>query len=179
MTSVDWQVSAATTSDASELARVAAACFPLACPPTTAPADIAAFISANLSEDHFGHYIADPACNVLVARSAERIVGYAIGIRHPDGQPAELSTIELSKLYVLPEFHGGPAAELMQRCIDWATRCGAPALWLGVNRHNERAQRFYRRHGFEVTGTRSFQVGEALESDFVMERRLPDSRPQD
>lgn len=164
---VSWTVSAATTADAPELAGVAAVCFPLACPPSVAAADVAAFIDANLSQDRFLGYLEDPAHHVLIARSGARIVGYAMLVRHQDDQPAELS-----KMYVLPEFHGGPAAELIRHVIDWATACGAPAVWLGVNRKNERAQRFYRKHGFDVTGTRTFQVGESLESDFVMQRPL-------
>lgn len=168
MTGVSWQVSAATAADAPELAKVAAQCFPLACPPSVPPGDVAAFIGAHLSEGRFAEYLADRSHHVLVARSGGRIVGYTLLLRPSEADPAELS-----KMYVLPEFHGGPAGELMRHALDWAIACGAPAVWLGVNRANERAQRFYRRHGFEVTGTRSFQIGESLESDFIMERRLP------
>ena len=164
---VGWTVSAATAADAPELARAAALCFPLACPPSVSPGDITAFIDANLSENRFLDYLEDPAHHILVARSGTRIVGYAMLVRYQDDQP-----VELSKMYVLPEFHGGPAAELMRHVIDWAKACGAPAVWLGVNRRNERAQRFYRKHGFDVTGTRTFQIGESLECDFVMARPL-------
>lgn len=161
------QVRAATPADVPELARVAAICFPLACPPAISAADIAAFVAANLSEERFTGYVDDAAHHVLVALDGDRIVGYAILVGH-GGDPTELS-----KLYVLPDRHGGPvAAELMRQALDWATATGAKSVWLGVNRKNERAQRFYRKHGFEVTGTRSFQVGGSTESDFVMQRRL-------
>lgn len=163
-----WQVSKATTADASELAAVAAECFPLACPPSVAPKDVAAFIAAHLSEERFTEYLDDSSYHVLIARSDGQIVGYAMVIRGPDDEP-----VELSKMYVLPEFHGGPAGELMSHAVDWATSRGAPAIRLGVNRNNERAQRFYRKCGFEVTGTRSFQVGASLQTDFIMERPLP------
>ena len=143
-------------------------CFPLACPPSVAPKDVTAFIAAHLSEERFTEYLADPSHHVLVARSGGRIVGYAMVIGGQDYEP-----VELSKMYVLPEFHGGPAGELMSHAVDWATSRGAPAIRLGVNRNNERAQRFYRKCGFEVTGTRSFQVGESLQTDFIMERPLP------
>lgn len=167
VTAMSWEVSVARTADASELARLAAECFPLACPPSVATADLAAFIDANLSEAHFNGYLRDPSHHVLIARSGGRIAGYAMLVRHPAGQP-----VELSKMYVLAEFHGGPAAELMRRAIDWATSQDAPAIRLGVNLNNQRAQRFYRKWGFEVTGTRSFQIGESLQSDFIMERPL-------
>ncbi len=43
-------------------------------------------------------------------------------------------------------------------------------MWLGVNQHNQRAQRFYRKHGFTVSGTRTFRVGDHVENDYVMIR---------
>ena len=36
----------------------------------------------------------------------------------------------------------------------------------------ERAQRFYRKHGFGVVGTRTFALGATVENDDVMDRRL-------
>ena len=45
------RVGPATAADAAALAEVAAATFPLACPPTVAAADIAAVIDAKLTEE--------------------------------------------------------------------------------------------------------------------------------
>ncbi|MDR3658565.1 MAG: GNAT family N-acetyltransferase, partial [Mycobacterium sp.] len=53
-----------------------------------------------------------------------------------------------------------------------AQRWGAQCLWLGVNQHNQRAQRFYAKSGFTAGGTRTFQLGDHLESDYVMFREL-------
>ena len=160
-------VDVAADSDSAEVAEVAAVCFPLACPPTVRAEDIAEFVAENLSTERFGQYLADPRKRVLIARVDGRIIGYAMLIRaDSDGGP-----MELSKLYVLAEHHrSGAAAALMCRGIDWARQCRAAAIWLGVNRRNERAQRFYRKYGFEVTGTRTFPLGSGVESDFVMER---------
>ena len=57
--------------------------------------------------------------------------------------------------------------------LEGAGERGASGVWLGVNQQNERAQRFYRKSGFEVVGTKRFLVGDAYEDDFVMERPLP------
>ncbi len=152
--------------DAAELATVAAATFPLACPDSVDPGDVAAFIAANLSEACFGGYLADPDRVVLVAAAEGRIIGYTMLIRGADG-------VELSKMYVLPRHHGSGAADaLMRSGIDWAASAAATSVWLGVNQANIRAQRFYRRHGFDVTGTRTFRLGERTEHDFVMSRPL-------
>lgn len=165
-------VAPATSDDAGDLALVAGACFPLACPPSVPAGDVAAFIAANLSARRFAGYLADPTHQVLAARCDGRIVGYAMLISGADGDT------ELSKMYVLEQFHHrGVAAQLMRRAVDRAREDGAGAVWLGVNRDNTRAQRFYRKHGFTVTGTRSFQVGETLETDFIMRRLLREPTP--
>lgn len=160
-------VTAAVEADAAELAEVAAATFPLACPATVLPRDITSFIEANLSEKSFAQYLADPQRWLPVVREDGRMIGYAMLIC--DGRPA----IELSKFYLLPGHHGtGAAAALMAAAIDWASGTGARSMWLGVNRNNERAQGFYLKHGFQITGTRTFQVGASTEQDYVMTRPL-------
>lgn len=172
-------VAAAGEGDQVELAAVAAATFPLACPPSAAPEDISAFIAANLSERRFAAYLVDPDRVVLTATDAGRIVGYAMLIHgtgdDPDvaGSVPQRPAVELSKMYVLPAYHRtGAAAALIRSGIGWAAGGGARAVWLGVNQNNERAQRFYRKHRFEVIGTRSFQLGAGREDDFVMVRPI-------
>lgn len=170
------EVTTAALADAGELAALAAATFPLACPPSADPGDIAAFVTENLSAERFDGYLRDADRRVLTARHDGRIIGYAMLIRGsgPDTGPAGADDqVELSKMYVLPEHHGaGAAAALMYAGLEWASEIKAHAVWLGVNRTNERAQRFYRKQGFAITSTRTFQVGSSLENDFVMVRRL-------
>jgi GNAT superfamily N-acetyltransferase len=155
---------------AAELADVAARTFPLACPPATHPEDIASFVDAHLTAERFAQYLADPRRAILTAAHGGRIIGYAILVR--DG--AADDTAELSKMYVLPDHHGGGvAAVLMDRTLATAQGWGVRGVWLGVNQANERAQRFYAKHGFTVSGTRTFQVGGRRENDYVMARSVP------
>jgi len=130
------------------------------------PENIAAFIEENLSEERFGEYLVDPDRVVLAAREDGRIVGYAMLIRSDDG-------VELSKIYVLPDSHGaGASAALMAAALTKAAELRAVSVWLGVNQNNQRAQRFYAKHGFTVTGTRTFRLGDGIENDYVMSRAL-------
>ncbi|MCA2242925.1 GNAT family N-acetyltransferase [Mycobacterium sp. WUMAC-067] len=162
------QVSAAGSADAVELASVAAQTFPLACPPGAAQENIAAFVDANLSAERFADYLADPHRAVLAAARDGRIIGYAMLIRDSGADAAELS-----KIYVLPEYHGGGVSTaLMDRALATAGEWGARRVWLGVNRANQRAQRFYAKSGFRISGTRTFQLGADLEHDYVMVREL-------
>lgn len=172
-------VTVAADPDLDELAKVAAATFPLACPPTSPPEDVAAFIAANLSRRRFADYLGDPARTVLTAREDGRILGYAILVRGVGGD-ADVAravttrpAVELSKIYVLPDRHGtGVSATLMNAAVRCAAETGAQCLWLGVNQKNARAQRFYRKNGFSVAGTKTFQLGTHTEHDFVMVRLL-------
>ena len=152
-----------------EVADVAAITFPLACPASVSDEDVAAFVSRNLSARCFADYLADPRRAVLLAHDGERVVGYTMLVRGGvDG-----GDVELSKMYVLADHHRtGAATALMNAAISWAADCGARGIWLGVNEGNERAQRFYRKHGFTVTGTRTFTVGASVENDFVMGRTV-------
>jgi ribosomal protein S18 acetylase RimI-like enzyme len=161
-------VGIATQDCVGELATLAARTFPLACPPSTPADDIASFIDTNLSATRFAEYLADPQRAVLVARRDGRIVGYAMLIRGADGDA------ELSKIYLLAELHGtGPATALMDAALTAATDWGAHRIWLGVNQQNQRAQRFYRKSGFKINGTRMFRVGARQENDYIMARELP------
>lgn len=173
----DLRVARAEASDVAELAAVAARTFPLACPPSVGPDDVAAFVAENLSPTRFDAYLADPDRAVLVAVDDGRIVGYAMMIRgvpdHPDVPQAVVArpSIELSKMYVVPESHGGGvSAALMSAALDHAAALDVASVWLGVNQRNARAQRFYAKYGFEVTGTKTFRLGEHLEADYVMVR---------
>jgi GNAT superfamily N-acetyltransferase len=171
------RVTSAHPSQVAELADVAARTFPLACPPSVGPDDVAAFIAENLSPARFDDYLADPDRTVLTAVDDTRILGYAIMIRgvpdDPDVSQAVSArpTIELSKMYVLPESHGGGvSAALMTAALEHAAALKVASVWLGVNQRNVRAQRFDAKHGFAVTGTKTFRLGEHWEQDYVMVR---------
>ncbi|QHC54749.1 GNAT family N-acetyltransferase [Rathayibacter tanaceti] len=169
----------AVASDAAALSSVAAVTFPLACPPHTTREAKAEFIRTVLSVERFREYLADDARVLFVAEDATGALGYTMIIR---GEPADADAdstithrpgVELSKCYALPAWHGsGVAARLMVASIDDARAGGARGMWLGVNQENERARRFYAKHGFEVVGTKRFLVGGRYEDDFVLERAL-------
>ena len=73
----------------------------------------------------------------------KEFAGYMIATVHaPDDR-------ELDWMMVDPAFHGsGVADALMRSGMEWLGEDGP--MWLNVIQHNERAVRFYRKHGFEV-----------------------------
>jgi ribosomal protein S18 acetylase RimI-like enzyme len=169
----------ASADDAGSLAELAAVTFPLACPPGSAPEDIAAHLADTLSERNFRGYLADPSVTVLVIEADGGLRGYSLLVDGPAQDPdvaavlTVLPSAELSKCYVHPDHHGlGAAAELMHASVEAAAAAGAAGIWLGVNSQNARAIRFYEKSGFRKVGTKSFRLGKTVEHDFVMERPL-------
>jgi len=83
---------------------------------------------------------------------------------------------ELRRLYVHPEFQNrGYGTLLMEAALRHPRMSGARSIYLDVWEHNLGAQRFYRRYGFKVIGTRAFEVesGAATSLDLIMARRAP------
>ena len=172
----------AAPADAAELHELAARTFGLATPPGTRPTDIEAFVAEHLARDSFERYLADPSRIVLVAEDAGAVVGYSMlvggPIRDPDVAAAvaaagTATAIELSKFYVAAENHGsGIAGRLLTATLAAAAATGARLCWLGVNQRNERAAKFYAKHGFEIIGTKRFLVGEVWHDDHVRARPI-------
>jgi ribosomal protein S18 acetylase RimI-like enzyme len=173
------EVATAVDADLGELADIAAETFPLACPPSVMPDNIAAFIDEHLSEARLRGYLSDQDRVVLVARADLRMAGYAMLIRGvPDDDDVRRAVtlrpaVELSKIYVTPDCHGaGVATALMTTALQRAEDIDAKSVWLGVNQQNRRAQRFYDKHGFAIAGEKTFRLGAGLENDYVMVRAL-------
>lgn len=164
----------AVAADAPALAAVAAVTFPLACPPHTTEEAKADFIATHLSEASFDSYLADPARDLFVAEEDGRALGYTMLVAGDPADPDVAAAIttrptaELSKVYVLPDAHGGGVASaLVAASVEAARARGAAAVWLGVNQENGRANRFYEKSGFARVGTKRFLVGGRYEDDYV------------
>jgi GNAT superfamily N-acetyltransferase len=110
----------------------------------------------------------------LVAEVYGKIIGYAKlrPLVAPAPKPKK-GTLELQQIYVLREWHGrGVAERLMHWALDRAHTLGAPEIYLTVFDHNERAKRFYIRHGFIEVGHCSFQLGSRTYDDRVWRKTL-------
>ena len=169
----------AAASDVALLHEIAAITFPLACPPDALPESIQAFIDENLSEAAFAGYLTDPGRELFIAEDDGQAIGYTMLVHGDPADPDVAAvvtvrpTVELSKVYVHPDHHGGGVASaLVEESVRAAGARGAASMWLGVNQFNERANRFYEKSGFARVGTKKFKVGERYEDDFVRLRPL-------
>jgi len=118
--------------------------------------------------------LADPSIRWRVAAIDNQPIGYAklspLGAPAPAPQPGAM---ELQQIYVLKPWHGRRVAdELMAWAIDAARAQGAPEIYLTVFDHNERAKRFYARHGFSEVGHCTFRLGDRVDDDRVWRKPL-------
>ncbi|MES2001024.1 MAG: GNAT family N-acetyltransferase [Pseudomonadota bacterium] len=115
----------------------------------------------------------DPRFALRLAELAGRPVGFAkIG---PMALPADHGpdALQLYQLYLLDEAKGqGIAGELIEWALTQARARGADELFLSVFIDNQRARRFYQRHGFVDVGPYHFMVGDQADEDVVMKVAL-------
>jgi ribosomal protein S18 acetylase RimI-like enzyme len=112
--------------------------------------------------------------NVWVAELDGDVVGYA-KMDHPTPLPASDHVWHVTGLAVDPHVEGrGIGQALMETLIDEARARGGLKMTLRVFAPNERAQRLYKRLGFEAEGVLrgEFRQGDALIDDVLMARRL-------
>jgi len=82
--------------------------------------------------------------------------------------------VKLSKLYLLPAWHGhGIGRQMLQHVQARSAELGALEIWLQVNKQNIRAIRAYERAGFSVRESVVTDIGGGfVMDDFIMVLRL-------
>ena len=157
----------ATADDAAEIAAFADRAFTETFGHLYPPEDLEAFVSSRFRPHFVVAEIADPETRYHLALRDGVLVGYCkMGAIDMEVDPTD--ALELHRLYVDSDTKGaGVAQALMDETLAWARGKGARALYLSVWENNERAQRFYRRYGFEHVGEHKFMVGRVADRDFI------------
>jgi GNAT superfamily N-acetyltransferase len=148
-------------------------CFAETFGPAFPPDDMALHLEAKFGPDALAAEYLDPALEIRLAEDGADIAAYLkLG---PMSLPAPYApgALELRQLYVLEPWQGaGVAAALMAWAVETARAGGAPALYLSVWEEGQRAIAFYRKHGFETTGTAPFRLGTRIYQDPIMRLAL-------
>lgn len=168
---IDWRIRPAEMADAAALAMVAQATL------------LEAYAALTNIEDllvHAERYNSKAAFEAELAEGTQLWIAEATQTRAPLGfamlTPSSFDIsvpgdIELKRIYVLDRCQGqGLAKGLLD--VVLAASAGHTRLLLGVNRDNQRAQGFYRKHGFAIAGTRTFTVGATTYDDFIYAKPL-------
>jgi len=143
--------------------------------PYNTPENMDQFLQTQFTMEQLMEEVGAPRNTFLLAWLGEEVAGYA---RLYEGSelPHELSgttAIEISRIYATQEAIGkGVGKALMEACIEIAREKGTTWIWLAVWEHNGRAIAFYEKMGFEIFGKHIFVLGQDLQNDWEMKKRL-------
>lgn len=137
-----------------------------------APEDLAAFLLKH-SEENWLAELNDPDIALRIAEEDGEPAGFAKVSSPTLPYETDLPTAELRMLYMLKPWIGaGIAPALMDWALAEGRRRGAAQMILSVYVDNDRARRFYERHGFEEVGRYVFMVGDHQDDDRIMRAML-------
>ncbi len=133
--------------------------------------DLNAFLDRCYSVEGVTSDFHNPHYRYQVASKGDDMIGYCkIGFSptFDDYDVGGKAVVELKQLYVSSDFQGeGVAPVLMDWALHQATAHGAEEMVLSVWSGNERAQRFYRRYGFDWVADTHFMVGNHRDDEFL------------
>lgn len=138
------------------------------------PDDIAAYLADAFAPKKMAGEIADAASTFYLAMENGEAVGYLkLNEAAAQTELRDGASLEIERIYVLREFHGtGCGGRLLEKAIACAEERGKEYAWLGVWERNERALRFYGKHGFRRFGEHIFQLGADKQLDYLLRRDL-------
>ncbi len=135
--------------------------------------DMQAYISKAYHPDVIKQNLQNPEIAYYLCEDGDVPVGYIKLIANNSYSGLEGKTIELEKIYVLKQYFGKDAGQLlMDKAIEHAIQKNFHYLFLGVWKENSRAVKFYEKNGFEIFSERSFQLGKRLCEDYMMRKKL-------
>ncbi|KAE8451084.1 hypothetical protein EG329_004756 [Mollisiaceae sp. DMI_Dod_QoI] len=166
--------------DAEAIATLGASVFATSFGYSLPPADLAAYLLTSYSTPAITQDLTNPRITILVATSPIHpypIVGFS-QLNRLSTEPCITASqapnpVELQRLYVSPDFHGGGVGKMLVEGIERIGREeGYETLWLGVWEENFKAQGFYGRCGFEKCGMHGFKMGECVQMDWIMKKGI-------
>ncbi len=139
------------------------------------PADeLASYTSRAFSLEQVGAELGDAEITYLLALAGTEPCGYSkLAPTPPPPAVGDSKPVELTRLYVLPEWTGkGIGAMLIREALDAALGRDYCSCWLRVWTGNERAIRFYHHWGFREVDSEPYNVGKCSETVLLMIRGL-------
>lgn len=113
--------------------------------------------------------LSNPEIAYFIAFNQTETVGYTKLLLHAENPALEAPVVELEKIYVRKSCLGtGAGHALMQHALQFARDHKFRTLFLGVWQENHRAIAFYKKAGFTVFDTRTFQLGQTRCDDYLM-----------
>lgn len=134
--------------------------------------DMQLFLKTSFSEPVLAQEILVPGNYFFFARIEGYLAGY-LKLSTLNKGTLEAGALEISRIYVVKEKIGaGVGKALLTFAISFALNYHKTVLYLGVWEHNRKAISFYQNFGFKKIGEEKFLVGNDVQNDWVMSKRL-------
>lgn len=162
--------------DASQIAALGSSVFSASFGYSMPPEDLQAYLESAYNLSSVTGDISNNLITTIVAIDAsDSVVGFSQltrGTSEPCLEGCE-KPVELQRLYLSPDFHGGGVGRLLIEAIEKVAREERfVTLWLGVWEENFKAQKVYERMGFRKVGSHDFVMGSCVQTDWILTKRL-------
>lgn len=132
------------------------------------------FMSEQFSREALIKEVVEPGNIFLLAFDGEVPVGYVCmreGKKFREFESKD--SIEIARIYAVNTYIGtGVGRQLMRQCIFIAKELKKEIIWLGVWERNPRAIAFYTKWGFEKFAEHDFRLGDDLQKDLLLMKKL-------
>lgn len=136
--------------------------------------DLAKFLNEEYDFNKLKSEVADPESFYYFCYFNDELAGYLklnIGSAQTESDYPE--ALEVQRIYVLQKYQGQKIGlSLMQHAIAVAKKIKKSQVWLGVWEKNLKAQAFYRKSGFEKVGSHDFVLGDDIQTDYILVKKL-------
>lgn len=165
----------AAPADIPALSRLASESFIAKFGPLYSQENLDFFLQDSLSESAVAAELANPDRLYRLAEQDGKLLAFCklgLSCGFP-GHARGSNVLELKQLYTDPAATGqGLGAALMDWAMTQFAARGADEVQISVYAHNDGAQRFYRRYGFEKVADITFRVGDHIDPEFLFAQQF-------
>lgn len=165
----------ATPADAAIIAGLSRETFYNAYASFNTKANIEKFMNEVFSREKLISELYLPDNIFLIAYENDNAVGY-VRLKDkaiPEAELHSTNVIEIARIYTLTNNIGkGIGSRLMEECISIGAGRQREYIWLGVWEKNLKAIKFYERFGFIKFGEHVFVLGDDIQTDWLMMKKL-------
>jgi diamine N-acetyltransferase len=132
------------------------------------------FMNEQFNREKLIKEVTEPGNTFFLAFDDDTPVGYVRmreGKKFPEFESKD--SIEIARIYSVNSYLGtGVGEQLMRQCVFIAKELKKEIIWLGVWEKNPRAIAFYTKWGFEKFGDQDFLLGDDLQKDWLLMKKL-------
>ena len=143
-------------------------------PPVNEQKNIEAYTSVAFTPEKVLSELNNPDSQFYFAKDGDEIAGYIkLNLNSAQNEFKDPNAVEVERIYVARAHHKKQiGSQLISFAINTALDKNLNYIWLGVWDQNYRAISFYERNGFSVVGSHDFVLGDDVQTDLLMKRRL-------